>query len=409
VQVVRKHVNTCLFLTLSALIAVSFTLSAVERPILVLVSIDGWRWDYLQRFKPPSLTELASRGVVSDGLIPVFPSKTFPNHYTLVTGLYPSRHGIVSNNMRDPALPRLFSLGDVAVQQDTRWWGGIPLWVTAERQGQIAGTMFWPGSDVEIAGDRPAKWRQYDDDAPNDRRVDEVIAWLKEPEATRPTFVTLYFSEVDTAGHDYGPDSAEIAPAITHVDAAMARLLAGIRRAGLESITNVVVVSDHGMAQNARERTIVLDDLVDLDTVDVIDWSPVLGVSPKGGSVEDLYRALKDKHRALAVYRNEDLPDRYHLAGHPRYPAVIGIADDGWDIVSRQRMTRDYGSRGTHGYDPAHRSMHGLFIATGPAFRTGIKVPRFENVHVYELLCRVLAVRPEPNDGNAAVTASFFK
>lgn len=389
--------------------AMALVLSAAERPILVLVSIDGWRWDYLERFKPATLTALASRGVISDGLIPVFPSKTFPNHYTLVTGLYPNRHGIVSNNMRDPALPSMFSLDRVAVQQDTRWWGGVPLWVTAERQGQIAGTMFWPGSDVEIAGDRPTKWRLYDDNAPNERRVDEVLAWLREPENTRPTFVTLYFSDVDTAGHDYGPDSAEIAPAIAQVDAAIARLLAGIRGAGLESLTNVVVVSDHGMAQNARERTIVLDDLINLDTVDVIDWSPVLGVSPKSGSVDDLYRALKDKHPALAVYRSEDLPARFRLAGHPRYPAVIGIADDGWDIVSRQRMTRDYGSRGNHGYDPAHRSMHGLFIAVGPAFRAGVKAPRFENVHVYELLCRVLAIRPEPNDGDPAVTAPFFK
>jgi predicted AlkP superfamily pyrophosphatase or phosphodiesterase len=239
--------------------------------------------------------------------------------------------------------------------------------------------------------------------------VDDVIAWLTEPEASRPTFITLYFSDVDTAGHDFGPDSPQLEQAVRTVDATMARLFGGIRAAGLDARANFVVVSDHGMAPNARERTIVIDDYINLDDVEVIDSSPVLGVSPKRGSVDDLYRALKDRHPALAVYRNEDLPARYRLAGHPRYPAVIAIAEDGWDVVSRQRMTRDYGDRGNHGYDPAHQSMHGLFIAAGPAFREGVKGPRFENVHVYELMCRVLGVRPAPNDGDPNVTAAFFK
>lgn len=383
--------------------------SAGERPILILVSIDGWRWDYLDRFKPPALLALAARGVVSDGLIPSFPSKTFPNHYTLVTGLHPSRHGILSNNMRDPALPGFFSLGNDVVQKDTRWWGGVPLWVTVEAQGQIAGTMFWPGSDVEIAGDRPTRWRPYDHDYPNSRRVDEVVGWLREPEAARPTFITLYFSDVDTAGHDYGPDSPELANAAAAVDREIARLVAGVRASGLDARTNVVIVSDHGMSANSRGRTIVLEDYVNLADVDVIDWSPVLGVSPRRGSAEDLYRALKDKHPSLTVYRSEDLPAKYRLARHPRVPAVVGVADDGWDIVSRQRMTRDYGERGNHGYDPIHRSMHGLFIAAGPAFREAMKAPRFENVHVYELLCRVIGVRPASNDGDPKVTASFLK
>jgi predicted AlkP superfamily pyrophosphatase or phosphodiesterase len=402
-------VKVRLFKVAALLLGLALVASAAERPILILVSLDGWRWDYLARFKPPALTGLAARGVVSEGLVPSFPSKTFPNHYTLVTGLYPGRHGIVSNNMRDSALPGMFSLGNDEVQKDTRWWGGIPLWVTAEAQGQIAATMFWPGSDVEIAGDRPSRWRPYEHEYPNNRRVDDVIGWLKEPETTRPTFITLYFSDVDSAGHDSGPDSPELAVAVRDLDGIIGRLVAGVRAAGVEPRTNVVIVSDHGMSPNARERTIIIEDYVNLDDVDVVDWSPVLGVSPKRGSVDDLYRALKDKHPALTVYRNEDLPERYKLAGHPRYPAVVGVADDGWDIVSRQRMKRDYGERGNHGYDPVNQSMHGLFIAAGPAFREGVTVPRFDNVHVYELLCRVLGLRPAPNDGDPDVTSSFLR
>jgi predicted AlkP superfamily pyrophosphatase or phosphodiesterase len=404
-----------LALTLAGAVRGLGTISAAqpvttERPILILVSIDGWRWDYLSRFAPPALSSLAAHGVLSEGLIPSFPSKTFPNHYTIVTGLYPARHGIVSNTMLDPALPGRFSLSNVNVQQDTRWWGGVPFWVTAEQQGRIAATMFWPGSDVEIAGDRPTLWRRFDNKVSNNERVDQILAWLRHPEASQPTFYTLYFEEIDVAGHDFGPESPQMRPAVEHVDQAMARLARGLETAGLGTRTNLVVVSDHGMAQNAQDRVIFLEEYVPLTAVEVIDWGPILSLAPRSGSVDDLYQALRDKHPAMKVYKNEDLPARYRLAGHPRYSPVIGIADDGWEITSRERLARDKnGLGGDHGYDPINQSMHGLFIATGPAFREGMTVPRFENVHVYELLCRVLGIRPAPNDGDPAVTTGFFR
>lgn len=382
------------------------------RPIVILISIDGWRWDYLERFKPPTLGALAAAGVRSEGLIPVFPSKTFPNHYTMVTGLYPHRHGIVLNNVVDAALPGIFTLSNPDVQQDTRWWGGVPLWVTVEAQGEVAATMFWPGSDVEIAGHRPTYWRKYQHATPNLERVDQLLGWMREPGAKQPTFLTLYFSEVDSLGHAEGPDSPRIGEGVAHVDEALARLVAGVNAAGLGSRTNYVLVSDHGMAPLSMERKIVLDDYVDLSTVTVQDWSPVLALGPRspGLSIDALYHALAGKHPRLQVYKLSELPDRYRLRNHPRLAPVIGIADDGWDVTSRDRMKRDSeGAAGTHGYDPRYESMHGLFIASGPAFRAGVVVPRFENVHVYELLCRALDVRPRPNDGDAAATATFFK
>ena len=380
-----------------------------DSPIVILVSIDGWRWDYLARYSAPTLSALAARGVVAEGLVPVFPSKTFPNHYTIVTGLYPDRHGIVSNNMVDPALPGRFSLAESSreVQRDTRWWGGEPIWVTVERHGFNAVTMFWPGSDAEIAGDRPSRWRMYDGYVSNADRVDQILTWLREPDPARPAFATIYFSDVDSAGHDGGPDSTEVREAIARVELAMARLMDGIAKLGLSARTNVVVVSDHGMAANSVDRVIALDDYVDLSTVDVIDWSPVLAVTPRVGSPETLYRALKDRHPALQVFRKDELPAHYRLAGHPRLPAVIGIADDGWTITSRDRMSRVRG--GQHGYDPKYRSMHGLFIAAGPAFKSGVTVPAFESIHVYELLCRVLGIRPAANDGDPKVTAGIMK
>jgi len=382
-----------------------------EQPIVILVSIDGWRWDYLERFAPPALTRLATHGVRAEGLVPVFPSKTFPNHYTMVTGLYPARHGIVSNNMVDPALPGRFTLNNRDAQQDTRWWGGEPLWVTAERQGQHAATMFWPGSDAEIAGYRPRFWRMYDGKVPNDARVDQLLDWLKQPEPARPTFLTLYFHTVDEVGHDAGPDGAETRKAALEVDATIARLMSGIEQLGLSPRVNVIVVSDHGMAPLSRDRIIVLDDYVDVSTVEVIDWSPILGMNPRSGSADDLFIRLKDKHPALNVFTRDTLPNEYRLRRHPRVPAIVAVADDGWHITSRAELNReaDRGTRGDHGYDPRHRSMHGLFIATGPQFRSGIVVPAFENVHIYELICRVLSLRPAVNDGDPAVTVGVLR
>jgi predicted AlkP superfamily pyrophosphatase or phosphodiesterase len=382
-----------------------------SRPIVILVSIDGWRWDYLERFAPPTLTRLAKSGVRSEALIPVFPSKTFPNHYTIVTGLYPGRHGIVSNSMIDPNLPGRFSLSNRDVQQDTRWWGGEPLWITAEQQGQLAATMFWPGSDAEIAGHRPRYWRVFDNELPNEARVDQLLDWLEQPEPVRPTFLTLYFSTVDSAGHDFGPDAPETRTAAAVVDRAVARLVDGVRQLRLESRVNYVLVSDHGMAAVSAARTIVLDDYLDMSTVDVIDSSPIVGINPRVGSADALYAALKDKHPSLQVYTRDTLPDEFRLRGHPRQAAVIGIADDGWHVTTKAQAKRyeDDPLGGNHGYDPRHRSMHGLFIAAGPQFKAGVVAPPFPNIHVYELICKVLGLRPASNDGDPAVTAGFLR
>jgi predicted AlkP superfamily pyrophosphatase or phosphodiesterase len=401
-----------LTLSLAADAAVRGAATQPARPVVVLISIDGFRWDYLERFRPPILGQLAAAGVRSEGLIPVFPSKTFPNHYTVVTGLLPSRHGITSNNMVDPALPGRFTLSNREVQQDTRWWGGEPLWVGVERQGHVAATMFWPGSDVEIAGGRPTYWRPYEHEFPNELRVDQLLAWLKQPESQRPTFLTLYFSDVDDAGHRAGPNAEETRKAVLDVDAAIGRLVRGVEQLGLAARANYVIVSDHGMTELSPDRVIVLDDYIDLSTVDVIDSAPIVGVSPRPGvSVEAVYDALAGKHPAMQVYTRSSLPEEHGLRHHPRLPEVIGIADDGWHPTIRDR--RDAGSRqvpgGSHGYESRHRSMHGVLVAAGPQFKSGLVVPAFSSVHVYELLCRLLGVRPATNDGDPAVTASFLR
>ena len=382
--------------------------------IVILVSIDGWRWDYLDRFSPPTLTGLASKGVRAEGLIPQFPSKTFPNHYTIVTGLRPANHGIISNNMRDPDIRGEFGMSNRDVQADPRWWGGEPIWNTAERQGKIAAAMFWPGSETVIGGHQPTFWVKFDADLPHRDRVSRILEWLKLPEGKRPSFLTLYYSDVDSAGHSRGPDSDEVRAAALRVDASIGELVAGVRSAGLADRVHYIFVSDHGMAALSPERTIVLDDYLDPATVDVIDWAPVLGLSSNDGNTDKLYAALKDKHPSLAVYRKDEIPAEFRLANHPRLPAVFAIADEGWFIASRKDLERwkepdRHFPGGTHGYDPRFKSMHGLFIASGPRLVSGVRVPAFENIHVYDLMCALLGIVPAKNDGDPAVTRNMLR
>lgn len=385
-----------------------------ERAILVLISIDGFRWDYLDKFNPPTLTRLAAEGVRADGLIPEFPSKTFPNHYTIVTGLWPAHHGIISNNMRAADIPGEFSMSNRDVLADSRWWGGEPIWNTAERQGRKAGAMFWPGSETVIGGRQATYWTPFDNDMPNSERVKRVLGWLRLAGTERPSFLTLYFSDVDSAGHSGGPDSDEVKDAVLRVDREIGDLVSGVKAAGLDDRVHYVIVSDHGMAAVTTDRLIVLDDYIDVDEVDVVDWSPVLALAPKDGDVEKLYAALKGKHSALEVYRRDEIPAEYRLAGHPRLPAVVGMAKDGWHITSKRTVRRwgepgRHAPGGEHGYDARAKSMQGVFIATGPRIRRGLKVMPFENIHVYEFMCAVLGLQPAKNDGDPAVTRDMLR
>ena len=385
-----------------------------ERVIVILVSIDGFRWDYLDRHQAPNLARLAAQGVRAEGLIPQFPSKTFPNHYTIVTGLRLANHGIISNNMRAADIPGEFGLSNRDVLADPRWWGGEPIWNTAEKQGRIAAAMFWPGSETVIGGRQATFWKPFDDGLPHPERVGQVLAWLKLPEGRRPSFLTLYYSDVDNAGHDDGPESEAVSAAVSSVDRSLGELITGVNSLGLDDRVHYVVVSDHGMAALSPDRMIVLDRYIDVAATDVVDWAPVLGVSPKDGNVEKLYAALKDKHPHLAVYRKNEIPPEYGISGHPRLPEVIGIADEGWYITSQREVDQwEHSDRrppaGTHGYDARARSMHGLFVAAGPRIQSGLVVKPFENIHVYEFICALMGLTPADNDGDPAVTRDMLR
>ncbi len=379
---------------------------------VVLVSIDGFRYDYLDRYPSPNLRRLMDSGVRAP-LVPVFPTKTFPNHYSVVTGLYPERHGVVENTMYDPVFDTVFRIGDPQAVTDARWWDGEPLWVTAQRQGRIAAAFFWPGTEAAIGGVRPRYWMRYDARIPDATRVRQVLQWLALPDTARPAFITLYFSEVDHAGHASGPESRDVAAAVLQVDSAIGWLLDGLQAGGRSGTVNVIVVSDHGMAATTPDRVIALDDYVPRRLIQrTTGGSPVIGVWPRPGMLDSVYRSLRGTHPHLSVWRREEVPARFHYRGHRRIAPLILLADVGWSLALARRDLADHPERfrgGAHGYDDTASAMRALFLAHGPAFRSGLVAPPFRNVHVYELIARILGLAPAPNDGSGDSTMTLTR
>ena len=368
---------------------------------LLLVSIDGFRADYLDLGITPTLSRIAREGVRAAWMNPSYPSLTFPNHYTLVTGLRPDRHGIVHNTMADPGLGG-FSLGNRDAVGDGRWWGGEPIWVGAHKAGLRTATYFWPGSEAAVQGIRPDHWKQFDGATPYGQRVDTVLGWLSEPDSARPRVITLYFEGVDKAGHEHGPDSPQAMAALRHADAAITRLLDGLEARAILDQVNLVVVSDHGMATTVPERTVALEDMVSPQEGKVVTSGQSVGIELLSGGEAPLSQAPLVRHDHYECWRKHELPTRWRYGRHDRVPSIVCQMDEGWDAIPRDRLEqrRAAGTRGSHGYDPALPSMRALFVARGPAFRRGVKLPAFDNVDVYPLLARLLRITPAANDGD---------
>lgn len=369
------------------------------RPMTVLISIDGFRADYLDRGITPSLSKLAQQGV-RGAMRPSFPSKTFPNHYTLVTGLRPDRHGIVDNTMGDPQIPGVvFRLANKKVVADPRWWSdGTPIWVSAERAGLRTATMFWPGSDVEIHGRRPTDWLLFDQTMPSEARVDQLLVWLDKPEAERAALATLYFDEVDTIGHHEGPDSPQVEAAVGRIDTAIGRLSAQLAARGIAA--NLVIVADHGMAPVSVERVVYLDDLLPADAGRTLALGAFMTYVPALGREAEVEAALLKPHPHMQCWRKGEIPARYHYGKHRRVPPLFCLPQTGWEISTRAWIAAKGLKGGNHGFDPYSPEMRAVFVGSGPAFRPGVAVADFDNVDIYPLLARLIGVRPEPNDGD---------
>lgn len=375
--------------------------AASPDPVL-LVSIDAFRPDYMERGLTPNLAALAADGVRAPYMLPSFPSLTFPNHYTIVTGLVPDHHGIVNNTMIDPALGQ-FSLSNRAATSDGRWWADAePIWVTLQKRGLRTATMFWPGTEAAIHDVRPDHWIPYDGNLTSTQRVDKLLSWIDEP-GPKPLFDTLYFDTVDHAGHEHGPDSQEVNDALREVDGALGHLVAELRRRGLYDRMNIIVVSDHGMAPVPKGNTVFADEATDLDALDPVSYGVMATFNPKPGhDASKAIARLLGPHEHMRCYRREDLPKRLDYGTHRRVPAILCLADTGWAIISHEALAKrtDPMSLGEHGYDNLDPTMRALFVAHGPGFRKGATVAPFQNVDVYPLIMRLLDQQPLPNDGH---------
>ncbi len=363
----------------------------------VIVSLDGLRWDYLDTYDVPFMQQLAREGVKAV-MQPSFPSKTFPNHYTLATGLVPDHHGIITNTFWDREKGVEFSLGNKVTRADGRYYGGDPVWLTAKHQGVKTATVFWVGSDVTINGEHPTYWRDYQTEQLDfEGRVDEVLRLLKLPEQDRPHLVMAYFEEPDRSGHNYGPMHRLTRRAMEDLDLLLSKMWARIQLLPIASQVNLIITGDHGMASVDPKRFVDIDDLLPKKWYErFCNDYPTLIYASAPQYIDSIYNALQGVDHIRAWKRGE-LPAYLNYGTNPNMGDVVVLPDVGWLFADKPSKKQ----RGSHGFDHTAADMQVGFRAIGPDFKVGYEKPdRFRNVCVYPLLCYLLGVTPSPNDGS---------
>lgn len=388
-----------------------------QRPYVILVSFDGFRADYAERFNLPNFKAFIKDGAAAEGLIPSFPSKTFPNHYTLVTGLYPGNHGLVDNHFFDPEKKKPYSMRIREAVTDSSYYGGTPLWRLARQQGVRSASYFWVGSELKQEGLHPDYYYDYNQSVPFGDRVDQVIRWLNLPEKERPHIITLYFSSPDTESHQYGPFAPETKQKVLAMDSLLGNLMQRVDSTRLP--VNVILVSDHGMSELTEqpETYIFLDELVQaregsLTISNGGTQAHLYTSSP--AKTDSLYARLKARQKDFTVVRRQDFPARWHY-NHARAGDLLIVANPGKYIVTgdpeKFRRQLKPGARfGVHGYDPDQvADMQGIFYAKGPNIKPGSKVKAFRNVHVYPLIAAILQLRTPKTDGQFSELQAIYR
>ncbi|KAK2113802.1 Ectonucleotide pyrophosphatase/phosphodiesterase member 5 [Saguinus oedipus] len=325
----------------------------------------------------------------------VFITKTYPNHYTLVTGLFAENHGIVANDMFDPIWNKSFSLDHMNIYDSKFWEEATPIWITNQRAGHTSGAAMWPGTDVKIHRSFPTHYMPYNESVSFEDRVAKIIEWFTSKEPIN--LGLLYWEDPDNMGHHLGPDSPLMGPVIADIDNKLGYLIQMLRKAKLWNSLNLIITSDHGMTQGSEERVIELDQYVDKDHYTLIDQSPVAAILPKEGKLDEVYEALTHAHPNLTVYKKEEIPERWHYKYNSRIQPIIAVADEGWHIL--QNKSDDF-LLGNHGYDNALAEMHPIFLAHGPAFRKNFSKEAMNSTDLYPLLCHLLNITAMPHNGS---------
>ncbi|KAG2319399.1 hypothetical protein Bca4012_054353 [Brassica carinata] len=392
---------------------VSRSLKKLDKHVVLLISSDGFRFGYQFKTNLPNTHRLITNGTEAEtGLIPVFPTVTYPNHYSIVTGLYPPYHGIINNRFVHPQTGHVFTMAS----HEPSWWLGEPLWETAVNQGLKAATSIWPGSEVHKGSwDCPKGFCQhYNASVPvgdDDRRVDTILSYFDLPSDDIPSFITIHFDDPDPQGHQVGPDDSLITEAVVNVDRLIGRLIKGLEKRGIFEDVTMIMVGDHGMVGTCGKKLIVLDDLapwIKIPSSWVQNYATLLAIKPSPGrhSATDVVAKMNQGLRSgkvengkhLKVYLKEDLPSRLHYADSDRIPPIIGLVDEGFKVEQKKSEGKECG--GAHGYDNVFFSMRSVFIGHGPMFSRGRKVPSFENVEIYNMICSILGLKAAPNNGS---------
>lgn len=386
------------------------------RPYVILISFDGFRHDYVAKYQPPHFLELIGEGASADKMLPSFPSKTFPNHYTLVTGLYPGHHGLVDNTFYDPARKETYTIGNRALVEDPYYYGGTPLWQLAQQHGLKSASYFWVGSEAPIGGSFPDYYKIYDGAVPNESRIGQVMNWLSLPEPERPHFISLYFSLVDDEGHSSGPNSEQLRETVLEADRLLGLVMEGLKATRLP--VNVIVTSDHGMLEMTEqpETFVYLEDLLNpADSVVVANSGAVLHVYEKDSLRRlALMNRFKGMEQHFKTYRREDTPEQWHYRQHDRIGGLVLVIAPGHYFTSRSRKNDEMEADtywGAHGFDPyATPEMGAIFYAWGPNISKGARIGGFENVHVYPLITHILGLEaPAGIDGRLEVLLPLYK
>jgi len=378
-----------------------------DKSYLIVLSLDGFRWDYTDSVATPNLDKIAQIGVKAKGMQPSFPTKTFPNHYALATGLYPNNNGLVNNTFIDPQSGKKYSIGNRKAVEDASFYEGEPIWNTAEKQGLKAATFFWVGSEAPIQGMRPSFWKRYEHNFPFEQRIDTVINWLQLPKAKRPHLIMWYMHEPDGVGHKYGPFSAETNNQVHYLDSLVGVFMHKLEQIPVGKEVNVVILSDHGMGHISSDKQVYLDKLLKPEwTSNIIGGNPVYNIQATNGSIDSILYVLSNT-KGVTAYKTSEIPERLHYGSNPRTLDIVAVADSSYSLYNNS--AKAYNGSGTHGYDNKDTDMDAIFYAYGPAFKKGYSKDRFKNVSVYPLFCKILNLEEAPNDGDLKEISDVLK
>ncbi|MEM9886536.1 MAG: ectonucleotide pyrophosphatase/phosphodiesterase [Bacteroidota bacterium] len=385
----------------------------LEKPYVILISLDGYRYDYNKRFQPPHLSKFAAEGVQATSMLPCFPSKTFPNHYSIATGMRPENHGLVNNTFYDPKKDAIYKMSDREKVEDGTWYGGTPIWVQAAKSGMLSASYFFVGSEADVQGVRPNYWYRYDGSIPNKDRTKQVIDWLNLPPAKRPHLIMMYFSDVDSKGHRFGPNNAEqLKASIFALDEVLGNFFQDLEK--LDLPINVIIVSDHGMEEVPIENYIEIERLEDDSLYKTVNNGALAHfyLNDKN-KLEEVYQNLKAKETRFRIYKTSESPYYKTNPTHPRLGDLIAVVDhhyyfaDARRIALRKRVGRTI--NGEHGFPVNNKDVHAIFYARGPQMKSKMLTPSFENIHVYPLICEILGIKiPKDIDGSINVLADIL-